>query len=67
MDEIFEGLNFKVAKAFYKRKWRNLPPEMQILANETLGFHEYIWDRAQDSSKLAGRPWNKLSTAKQDA
>jgi len=67
MDEIFDGLNFKLAKPFYKRKWSNLPHEMQILANEILGFNEHIWDRAQDSPKLIGKPWNKLSTAKQDA
>lgn len=40
---------------------------MQILANETLGFNEHIWDRAQDSPILAGKPWNILSLAKQNA
>mmetsp|Transcript_23144 Transcript_23144/g.23427 ORF Transcript_23144/g.23427 Transcript_23144/m.23427 type:complete len:107 (-) Transcript_23144:217-537(-) len=67
MDEIFDGLNFKLAKPFYKRKWMNLPHTLQILANVTLGFNEHMWDRAQDSPKLAGKPWNKLSTAKQEA
>jgi len=67
MDEMFKGLNFKLAKPFYKRKWMNLPHTLQILANVTLGFNEHMWDRAQDSPQLAGKPWNKLSTAKQEA
>merc|ERR1712048_777383 len=66
-DEIFDGLNFKMAKPFHKRKWRNLPPDVQALASDVLGFDEHKWDRAQDSPLLAGKPWNTLSLAKQNA
>ena len=66
-EEIFDGLNFKMAKPFHKRKWRNLPPNMQTLARDTLGFDESKWDRAQDSPILVGKSWNMLSLMKQKA
>lgn len=66
-DELVTDLNFEMAKPFYQRKWNNLPPDIQIVASDTLGFTKKTWDRAQGSPKLAGKAWNMLSVTQQRA
>lgn len=69
LDELFNKdlPTFRSAKPFFKRRWVNLPPNLQELAEKTLGYNEKIWNRANDSPILAGKKWKDLTVTQQQA
>ena len=61
MDELFKGLDFEKAKPFFQQRWDKLPPDLQTLASQQLGYKQAIWDKGQKPLELKGKRWHKLT------
>jgi hypothetical protein len=66
--EMFEGMNFDLAKPYYQQDWDDLDPNLRLVVAEALGLEKQRWNRGVYSSEeFSEKGWDQLSDTQRDA
>jgi hypothetical protein len=64
--EMFEGMNFDLAKPYFKHKWGELALNLRSSALKTLGYEKARWNSGCDTKALSQKKWDQLEDVQQD-